>query len=348
MEALMIKTVGKVFLALIGITAVSFGGLWLYTQNRTFPNNEDTIGNSTGNIYNGGLFCEADGHIYFSNLSDDGNLYVTDSNLLNFKKLSEDKAVYINVDNNYIYYVRANNTRENSTHNILMYNNTGVYRIKQNGSDLKAVSYQPGAYLTLKGNHLYYQKYDVESGLFLYQNSIDCSEEKLLVKDAVIPAAVKENKLYYAGLSYDHNFNAVDLSTCNTKAVLEGSFLYPILHSGYLYYMDVKDNYKIYRANEDGSDPVMLVDDRCSAYNITNSGKYLYYQIDNGLNNQICRIDLTTLKAETLLSGDYKQIHVTDNYVFFRDFNDTTTFVILADGIADVNTFNPPNLSSTK
>ncbi|MBE5968519.1 MAG: DUF5050 domain-containing protein [Lachnospiraceae bacterium] len=345
MEALMIKAIGKVFLVLISVTVVGLGGLWLYTQNRTFLNKEDEIGNSVCNIYNGGLFCEQDDHIYFSNLSDDGSLYVTDSNLLNFQKLHDDKAVYINVDRNYIYYVRANNTRENSAHNILMYNNTGIYRIKQNGSNLKAVSYQPGAYLTLKGNHLYYQKYDVDSGLFLYQNNIECSEEKLLIKDAVIPAAVTENKLYYAGLSYDHNFNTVDLSTCNTRAILEGGFLYPIFYSGYLYYINIGDNYKIYRANEDGSDPVVLVDDRCSTYNITNSGKYLYYQVDNGVNNEISRIDLTTLKSETLLDGNYKQIHVTDQYVFFRDFDDTTTFVILADGIADVNTFNPPNLS---
>src|SRR5690606_19800564 len=124
-------------------------------------------GNTTGNIYNGGLFSEQEGKIYFSNTNDDGSLYRTDVNLVNFEKIHNDKAVFINVDENYIYYVRANNTRENNSNNVLMYNNTGMYRINQNGTGLKSISYNPGAYLTLKGNRIYYQKYDVDNGLLL-------------------------------------------------------------------------------------------------------------------------------------------------------------------------------------
>src|SRR5690606_27628034 len=140
----------------------------------------------------------------------------------------------------------------------------------------------------------------------------------------------------------------IDLSSYNAKMILEGNYLYPIIQNDYLYYIDIGDNYKIYRSNADGSDPTLLVDHRCSTYNITNSGKYLYYQIDNGKNNGIGRLNLETLESETLLDGNYKQIHVTSNYVFFKDFEDTTTFVILADGLAKVGTFNPPNLSATK
>lgn len=341
----MIKAIKKIFIFLVIVTVGALGTLWLLTCNKTFQNGEDEIGNTSGNIYNGGLFSEQDGMIYFSNANDKGSLYRTDANLVNFEKLHEDKAVFINVDENYIYYVRANNTRANNSRNALMYNNTGMYRINQNGSGLKAISYNPGAYLSLKGNHIYYQKYDVDNGLLLYQNTIDLSKEKLLLKDSVIPTAVMNGKLYFAGYSNNHNLNAIDLSSYNAKMILEGSFLYPIFHNGYLYYINIEDNYKIYRSNTDGSDPELLVDDRCSTYNITNSGKYLYYQIDNGESNRISRLNLETLESETLLEGNYKQIHVTSNYVFFKDFEDTTTFVILADGLTKVGTFNPPNLS---
>lgn len=344
----MIKSIKRIFIFLIILTVVTLGSLYLYTHDRTFFNGENEIGNATANIYNGGLFSEQDGYVYFSNANDDGSLYVTDSNLVNFEKIHDDKAVFINVDQNYIYYVRANNTRENNSGNILMYNNTGIYRINQKGANLKAVSHSPGAYLSLKGNHLYYQKYDVEKGLFLYQNSIDCSKERLLLKDAVIPASITEKQLYYAGYSKNHNLNAIDLSSYNAKSVHDGSFLYPNFQNNYLYYINIEDNYKIYRANQDGSNPVVLVDDRCSTYNITNSGKYLYYQVDHGDNSRISRLNLETQESEKLLDGDYKQIHVTDNYVFFRDFEDTTTFVIPADGVAKVGTFNPPNLSEVK
>lgn len=344
----MIKAIKRIFIFLVIITAVALGSLWFFTHDKTFENGEDEIGNTTGNIYNGGLFSEQEGKIYFSNTNDDGSLYRTDVNLVNFEKIHNDKAVFINVDENYIYYVRANNTRENNSNNVLMYNNTGMYRINQNGTGLKSISYNPGAYLTLKGNRIYYQKYDVDNGLLLYQNAIDLSKEKLLLKDAVIPASIMNGQLYYAGFSNDHNLNAIDLSSYNAKKILEGNFLYPIFQNNYLYYINIDDNYKIYRSNVDGSDPTLLVDDRCSTYNITNSGKYLYYQIDNGESNRIGRINLETLESETLLDGNFKQIHVTSNYVFFKDFEDTTTFVVLADGIAKVGTFNPPNLSADK
>ena len=341
----MIKGLKKLLVFLVVTTIIVLGGIYLYTHDRTFQNDDNEVGNTTGNIYNGGLFSEQDGNIYFSNSNDDGCLYVTDYNLMDFKKIHDDKAVYINVDENYIYYVRANNTRQGSYKNILLYNNTGIYRIHQNGSNIKSISYNPGAYLTLKGNHLYYQKYDVEKGLLLHQNTTDGMDERLLVEEAVIPTIIIDNALYYAGLSKDHNLNKFDLSSYNGQTFLEGGFLYPIIHEGYLYYMNVEDDYKIYRMRIDGSEPEIVVNKRCATFNITNNGKFLYYQVDDTKSNGMNRIYLETMEAEALLSGNYKQIHVTETYVFFRDFEDTTTFVVEAEGTPKVGTFNPPNLS---
>jgi hypothetical protein len=105
--------------------------------------------------------------------------------------------------------------------------------------------------------------------------------------------------------------------------------------------MDPDDDYKIYRMNLDGSDPTLLADKRCSTYNITNSGKYLYYQVDNSHNNGIYRINLETMEEELVLKGNFKQINVTDYYVFFRDFDNTNTYVVVADGTTDINIFDP-------
>lgn len=95
----------------------------------------------------------------------------------------------------------------------------------------------------------------------------------------------------------------------------------------------------------DGSQPEIIVNKRCATFNITTNGKFIYYQVDDGINNGMNRIYLETMESEVLLSGNYKQIHVTTNYVFFRDFDDTMTFVVEAEGNPKVATFNPPNLS---
>lgn len=342
----MLSSVRRVIIILVVVTAVAIVGIYLYTLGRTFYNDEDEIGNTAGNIYNGGLFCEQDGKIYFSNDNDDGSLYVMKSNISAFKKVHDDKAAYINVDENYIYYVRANNTRENASGSFLIFNNTGVYRINQNGSNLKAITGKPGDYLMLKGNNLYFQRYDVGIGLFLYKYQIDGSMERLLVEDAVVPAAVIDNSLYYTGFSSENNINVMDLSSFTAHTYRSGSFAYPIFMGGYIYYINVQDGYRIYRMNQDGSNPTLLVDEPCFTYNITNSGEYLFYQVDDGKKNRICRLDLNTMESETLLEGNYKQINVTDNYVFFKDYDNTNTYMINTVGVPNISTFSPPGPTS--
>jgi hypothetical protein len=339
------STIKKVLKILFIITGLALAGILIYSYNRSYHNDEELIGNTSGNIYNGGLFCEKDGIIYFSNDNDDGSLYAMRSDLSKFTKLHNDKAAYINVDEYFIYYLRANNTRENNSGSILHFNNTGIYRVKLNGRSLKLISSNPGSHLTLKGNHVYYQGYDVEKGLFFYRNKTDGSLERMLLQEAVIPASIINDKLYYVGVNENHNINSLDLSSFTSNTNIQGNFASPIFFEDYIYYLDQSNNYTINRMYLDGSDREVLIDERCSTFNITNSGKYLYYQVDDLDNSKIGRLNLTTMETETLLDGHYKQIHVTDNYVFFKDFDNSNTYIISADGNSTLNTFNPPNLS---
>lgn len=340
----MMASIKKVLIILVIVTVIAIAWVFIYSQGRTYFNEEEEVGNTAGNIFNGGLFCEQDGKIYFSNDNDDGALYVMNSDCTNIKKVHYDKAVYINADENYLYYLRANDTRENNSGSLLMFNNTGMYRLNHNGNNLKIISYNPGSYLSLYGNFVYYQNYDVNSGLFLYRKKIDTSMERLLLEDAVIPSYVANNKLYYAGFTKNHNINALDLSSFVTSTYIEGNFAYPIFRDDYIYYLDLDNNYSVNRMKLDGSERTVLVDQLCSTYNITNSGKYLYYQVDEEGNSGIGRLNLKTMEQETLLEGYYKQIHVTDNYVFFKDFDNTHTYVLSADGSSKLGTFDPPDL----
>ncbi len=344
----MLASLKKFFIFLVTVTLIAFLWVFLYARGRTFFNEEEEVGNSAGNIFNGGLFCEQDGRIYFSNDNDDGALYVMNSDCTNIKKVHPDKAVYINADENYLYYLRANNTRENNSGSLLMFNNSGMYRITHRGKELKIISYNPGSYLTLKGNFVYYQNYDVNSGLYLFRKKIDTTAEKLLLEEAVIPSYVENNKLYYAGTEKDHDLHALDLSSYVTSIVIKGSFAYPIFTQEYIYYLDLDNNYSLNRMKPDGSERTVLVDRLCSTYNITNSGKFLYYQVDEEGKSGISRLNLETMEHEALLEGYYKQIHVTDNYVFFKDYDNSHTYILSADGSSKLGTFDPPNLGETK
>lgn len=340
------KTIRNVLIILIILTALLVLAVFAYSSGRTYFNQEDEIGNTSGNIYNGGLFCEQAGKIYFSNDAADGKLYVMNLDCSNIKKIYDDKTVFINADDNYIYYVRANNTRENSKGSIMMFYNTGVFRLNNNGTGLLAYTSNPGAYLMLRGNNLYLQRYDANIGLYLYKYKIDGKEERLLLKDAAIPVTVNNNALLYTGYSADHNINAMDLKSFTTHPRIEGNIAYPIYMNNSIYYMNMDDNYKIYRMNSDGSDPVAITKERCSTYNITNDGKYLFYQVDDTKHNRICRFNLETNKAETLMDGDFKQIHITTKYVFFKDFDNTNTYVLSSGNSKKISTFKPPDLDA--
>ena len=247
------STIKKILLFLCIITLVTFAGIYIYSSVRTYLNDEELTGNTTGNIYNGGLFCEKDGRIYFSNDNDGGSLYVMNSDTTNIKKLHSDKAAYINADENYVYYLRANNTRENNSGSVFTFNNTGIYRINQNGKGIKLISSNPGAYVTVKGNYVYYQNYNVKEGLFLYRNKTDASLERLLLKEAVIPSVINNNKLYFVGVNENHNINTLDLLSFTTRTNIEGNFGFPIFFGEYIYYMDQSNNYSINRMRLDGS-----------------------------------------------------------------------------------------------
>lgn len=323
------------------ITALFIAGIYIYTSFHTFSNDENVTGFTAGNLYNGGLFSERDGIIYFSNDKDSGSLYIMNSDTTNIKKLSNDKAVFINVDENYIYYVKAVDTENHNTKSMLPFNNTGIYRVNQNGKKLTLISNYPGSYLTQAGNYVYYQKYEVEKGLNLYRNKTDGSSERLLLKEAAVPITVLDNRLYYTG-EYDNNIYYLDLSSFTTGIYIEGNFVNPVFFGDYIYYIDQSDK-TINRINKDGSDRVVLVDEPCSAFNLTKSGQYLYYQVDDNDNSKLCRINLEISKTDILQEGHFKQINVTSKYVFFKDLDNSNTYMVAADGKPKVEIFDPLN-----
>lgn len=334
----MLASIKRVLILLFIITAGIVTGLILYSRLHVYRNGAGETGNTAGNIYNGGLFCEKDNKIYFSNNNDGGSLYSMNSDGTQVKKLSEDKAVYINVDHNNIYYSKACDTKQN-TDFFTMLNNTGVYRIDHFGSQLKAFTGDPGAYLTLVGNYLYFQSYNVDDGTCLLRYHIDATKDRLLVKDSVIPIGVWNNSLYYTGNPKDNSINMVDLSSFTSRTFVKGTYAYPIFNGNYIYYIDTSKRDRIYRMNRDGSNPKLLVDKKCSTYNITASGKYLYYQVDEAKRKMICRLDLSSMKSIIIKKGRYKQINVTKYYIFFNDYNNKNMYQLNASANGKVRIF---------
>lgn len=331
----------NIIIFLIVVGSILCLALFFGLSQRTIFNKEDITGNTAGNLYNGGLFSEYDGRIYFSNMSDDGALYSMDLNCTNVIKIYPDKAKYINVDENYIYYSRVNNTKKKTSDSIFEFYNTGIYRMDKDGDNLKLLYKDPAGLVSLFKNTIFYQHYNSKTGMQFYKVQIDASKETKLSKDPILPASFYNGKMYYSGTIMDHEIHALSMNDFTVRTVYSGNTYMPNATDDGIYFISLDDNYKLCRIDYNGQNKTVLVDDFISTYNISLDGNTIYYQIDGGDNNRLEALDLTTMTTATLRDGDFKEIHVTTNYVFFRDFNETDTYAY-DPSTGNLNTFHPP------
>ena len=104
-------------------------GIVMQLNKRIVQNPEGTVGNTAGNLYNGGLFCEDDGYVYFSNPYDNYALYRMKPNETELEKLIGTETGSINAAGKYIYfYQKGSGSGEGFGYVI---STTGVYRAEK-------------------------------------------------------------------------------------------------------------------------------------------------------------------------------------------------------------------------
>ena len=147
------KIFKRIFMGIIAVAAVAFIIYTMVAGNRTkFYDDESTTGNTSGNLLNGGLFCENEGKIYFANPYDENKLYCMDNDLSNAKKLIDDRASYINSAGGYIFYTRRNDQIENDVDALLSISTTGLFRVNTSGHSVKRLYDDPTQVVCLYGN----------------------------------------------------------------------------------------------------------------------------------------------------------------------------------------------------
>jgi len=321
-----------VFLAYVNITG------------RMVFNDEFVQGNTSGNILNDGLFCEYKNKIYFANPNDDNSLYVMNDDCTNFKRISSDITSHINVAGKYIIYARKSRTTTKNTteKSILRKGGMGIYRTNLKGKQQEALFDNTTGVVNLAGNYVYYQHYEKTEGLTLYKVKIDDRPGTKIFNAPVSPTAIKDGFMYYNGVDRDHNIYKMELSTQASDLLYEGNCSNLVVTDDYIYFFNLDKDYTICRISLDGKNPEEIVSERCSTYNLSNSGKYLYYQVDNINESRICRMNLETMEETTLMKGNFCNINVTSNYVFFKAFDTEMTYIVPVGESTEVSQFDPP------
>ena len=318
-------------------------------SGRVIPNTEGAVGNSACNIYNGGLFCADDERIYFSNLKDGGSLYSMSKDLSDFEYMQEDTAGYINNTSNYIVYSRLNYTRNDSVKHVLQFSYSGIYRVTKKGSHSIGgiYSYDVGS-VGLIGNEVYYQKHEKDGNMNLYRAGLDGKNDELLLEEKVVPGTLTSSKIYYAGAEDDHYIYSFDPDSRQKVVIYKGNCYQPALIGGNIYFISLSKNYNIAKIDEFGQNPTILVDEKCDFYNVTPDEQYIVYQVDDGKNNRLEMMNLSTLEKTIIKKGDYNSINIIGDRVFFREFGTDEVYYFTLSSPSQVDTFNPPDLTEEK
>lgn len=318
-------------------------------SQRTVDNPEGAEGNTACNLYNGGIFCEDEDRIYFSNLKDGGALYSMSKELDDFKYEYEDTAGYINLTNAYIVYSRLNYLRSDSVKHVLQFSTSGLYRLNKKGrQNIKSLYYSNIGLASLSGNDVFYQKLEKGGKMNLYKTELGKKRGTLLLEKNVIPGSVRDGKLYYAGTGKNHYIYYLDTKTGSEHEFYKGNCYQPAFVGSHVYFISASQKYNLARVNKDGKQPLILVKERCSFYNVTEDEKYIIYQVDDALKNRIEMMNLETLEKKVIKEGDYNSITIVGGKVFFREFGTDEVYYFSLDNPSSVSTFNPPDLTENK
>jgi len=309
-------------------------------NGRTIYNDGYVNGNLPGNLYNEGKFCEIDGVVYFSNPDDNGYLYSMNSDGTEVTKIIDDIPSYINADDHYVYYVR-NNSSKTSQFSFLHVNENSLCRVNRKNKNLKILDSSPSLYVSLSGNYLYYLRYSRGNATQLYKIGIDGKNKELIDNTPYYTCSANNEYLYYTGLDEDHNIYQYNTETGQVRTLLEGNYWMPEITDPALYYIDLVNDYSLCSLDFTSGSISKLSADMVESFVVYDDVIY-YIRLANGENGSaVCRMTTTGENREVLALGDYKNLSVTSKYVFFTDFDGTSTYKVETKGNSQVSFFIP-------
>lgn len=323
---------------LITIGCISLFILLILTSilaNRVAKNPPGTIGNTAGNLYNEGLFCEYNGVVYFSNAADGGSLYSMNPDETNAKLLQPQKARNILAGGDYLYFFHSGSAEKSGFGQVQ--GMKSFARCKLNGKNFKSLSSEVVVSAQLVNDYLYLL-IAANSGPNFIKMNTDKSGQILLGNDSINPSCARDGKIYYNGTKNDHYLYCLDSSTDTVSNVWNHDIWYPVLEGDYLYYMDVTNHYRLCRYSLLTHENDVLTEERIDCFNVGNG--YIYYQTNSKTPALKCMYTDGS-GVFTVAEGVFTNINLTSRYVYFQPFQGEYIAYHSPLGSTTVSTFVP-------
>ena len=337
----------RTIIIILIIAALCAGiGIWRYTTTRTLFNTGYTRGNTGGNLYNFGLFCEYDNVVYFANPDDSYRLYSMTRSGGDLKKLSDDTVSFINADEHYLYYVRSNTSKDDHF-SFLHVNTNSLCRVNKTGGKVKILDPDPSVYAVLVGNYVYYLHYDEKTASTLYRVKIDGSEKEMIDKTPYFTCSTENRFIYFNGQELDHNIYRYDTENGTRTTLLAANTWMPIVENDTAYYMDVGNNYALVKTDLLTQETTVITNDRVDCFTIY--GDYAVYQKSDQEHPALIRVKLDGTGKETIMEGNFRHLNLVGSELYFRPFGeDTTIYHTDVLSLSYIGTFHPGTADQKK
>ncbi len=306
---------------IFAVVAIGAGVYTAIVNTRTvrLPENPaGTIGNTAGNINNGGLFCELDGKVYFANSFDNYTLYCMNVDESEIKRLSG--AVISNIlgAGDYIYYFQRSESGETGLGGVRVPFSFNRCRI----DGKKAVSLARCVVTAgqLVDNTLYLQGMD-DNGAYFFQTDINGENYKEIGRYVFNPASAYGSAIYYNSTVDNHYLMRYDTRTGASSQILAENVWNPVYYGDHIYYMDPGNDYQLRRYSLSDGNIEILTKEKVQHFNVGNG--LVYYQT-MGNTSGLYFMSIDGSGVTLIANGEYTDINMTSRYVYFRDFFDET------------------------
>lgn len=278
----------------------------------------NAVGNTASNLQNGGLFCEYNGYLYFSNSYDGGSLYRMKLEDGSMERLNKNRTYSINAVGDHLYYCMLSDRSSVSGLSSIA-RNAGVYTSKLDGSKTECINTNAGVAMQYFGDALYYQQSD-DTGTILIKQSLEKKKEKEILSQNVInPVSIHNGIMYYHSPIDNHYLYATDLSNNVASLVWDVPVWNPIYEGGYIYYISMDGKYNLCRRPVNDTTVEVLTDDFVDTFNVY--GNMIYYCVSSGSSPAIKRMKVDGSELEIVRTGIYRDINITSDYVYYNQYN---------------------------
>lgn len=288
------------------------------SSSSTSTLNNSLMGNTPGNLVNGGEFAQSGNFIYYNNSADNKKFYKMKLDGSEKIKINDDTPLNISIVDSWIYYTNTSDYRKIYKVNLdggnkdivtddkanemviqgdwVYYVNSSdddnIYKIKTDGSEKKKIVDEydnkiAGHDLNVSGNYIYYNDKDAKG---IYRIGIDGNNLLKLNSDKAQYMNVVNDWIYYTTQG-DRLYKMKIDGSKRMKLNDDTSFFINVV-GDWIYYTDINDR-KIYKIKIDGSSKSVVNDkastDRDGFINVVNdkiyyldnySPKYKYIPID--------------------------------------------------------------------